>query len=68
MNCFMNDRIRGTYTIVNDTIYFENYTTDQTNYKYGLIENSIYGKVLNLYNQSGNFESQLPITINHLKK
>lgn len=45
MNCFMNDRIRGTYKIMNDTIYFEDYITDQTNYKYGLIENSVNGTV-----------------------
>ncbi len=66
--CYMNDRIRGAYTITNDTIYFEGFTTDKTSYKYGLIENSLYGKVLNLYDASGHFEKQLSITFNHLKR
>ena len=68
LKCFMNDYTRGTYEIVNDTIYFENYTSEDGNYKYGLIEESIYGNVLNLYDQSGYFKSQIPITYNGLIK
>lgn len=60
--------IRGDYKISNDTIYFESYKNAEYEYKYGLIENSLYGKVINLYDNKGVFEKQFPIQMNKLKK
>lgn len=60
--------IRGDYKILNDTIYFEEYKNAGHDYKYGLIENNLYGKVLNLYNKNEVFETQLPIQMNKFKK
>lgn len=68
IDCLENESTRGDYKIVNDTIYFEGYKNNRYEYKYGLIENSLYGKVLNLYNNKGEFETQLPIQMNRLIK
>lgn len=68
IDCLENESTRGDYRITNDTIHFEAYKNDEHEYKYGLVENSLYGKVLNLYNHKGVFETQLPIQMNRLIK
>ncbi len=64
IDCLESESTRGDFHITNDTIYFEAYKK----YKYGLIETSLYGKVLNLYNHKGVFETQLPVQMNRLTK
>ncbi len=68
IDCLGNHSTRGDYHIVNDTIYFEGYKNDQHTYKFGLVENSIYGKALNLYNYDGVFVTQLYVDLNSLIK
>jgi len=68
IDCLDNESTRGSYRILDDTIYFEGYKNDRHEYNYGLIENSLSGKVLNLYNHKGGFESQFLIEMNNLIK
>ena len=63
-NCLTNSFIKGTYSIQNDTIFFDSYWSKKHTYAFGLITKNKFGNVINLHNSEGQFESQFYIEMN----